>query len=80
MANPVDRWLKKYMSALLLFIGSGLLLVPASPEAMVDVQLDSQPSTSASLLEKSPLEQLILPLNSRNFWTWMSASRLLGGV
>jgi hypothetical protein len=79
MANPVDRWLTKYMSALLLFIGSGLLLVPASPEAMVDVQLDSQPRTT-SLLEKSPLEQLILPLNSRNFWTWMSASRLLGGV
>ena len=60
---------EKVMSALPLFTGYYVLLVPASPGAVVGTQLSLQPITSDSLLEKLPLEQLILPLSSRSFWT-----------
>src|SRR5882757_1771275 len=50
-----------------------------SPGSMVGDQPSFHPKTKGPSSRKSPLEQPILPLNSRKLWIWIYVSRLSGG-
>src|ERR1700745_2749176 len=75
MATPVTKWLPKHTTATLLSEDFIPPSVTPSPGSMVGTQPSFHPKTEGPLFGKSPLGQLILPLNSRKSWIWMYVSR-----